>query len=96
MNKTGKPLPEIALDAFWDTDKTKLDFNRQKDFIISRMFEKAAFQDVLKVVYYYGLNETKKALKTNKYLSSDGMYLAHIILDIPLKDFATYATSQYD
>lgn len=96
MNNAGKQIPEIALDAFWDTDKTKLDFKRQKGFIISRMFEKAAFQDVLKVVYYYGLKETKKALKTNKYLSSDGMYLAHIVLDIPLKDFATYAAPQYD
>jgi hypothetical protein len=96
MNNAGKQLPEIAFDAFWDTDKKKLDFKKQKDFIISRMFEKATFQDVLKIVYYYGLNETKKTLKANKYLSPDGMYLAHIILDIPLKDFATYAAPQYD
>jgi hypothetical protein len=96
MNFLSKPIPDVGFYAFWDVDKSKLDFNHDKDFIVSRMFERGKFNDVLKIIYYYGIPETKSILKTNKYLSTEGVYFAHTLLDIPLEDFASYAVHQHD
>jgi len=82
--------------AFWDIDKSKLDFAKDKDFIISRMFDRGKFDDVLKTVSFYGLVDSKKSLLSNKYLSRQGMYLANALLNIPIEQFASYAAPQHD
>ena len=96
MNFLSKPIPDVGLYAFWDIDKTKLDFNQDKYFIVSRMFKRGKLNVVLKIIYYYGIPETKSILKTNKYLSLEGVYFAHTLLDIPFGDFASYALGQHD
>ena len=96
MNFLSKPIPDVGLYAFWDIDKTKLNFNQDKYFIVSRMFERGKLNVVLKIIYYYGTHETKSILKTNKYLSHEGVYFAHTLLDIPFEDFASYALGQHD
>ena len=63
MNFLSKPIPDVGLYAFWDIDKTKLDFNQDKYFIVSRMFERGKLNVVLKIIYYYGIHETKSILK---------------------------------
>lgn len=83
------PLPGYA---FWDINRENLDFSRDKGFIISRMFERGKFEDVLSVIAFYGKNETTQVLRNNKYLSRPALFLAHTLLSLPLQDFKAYGT----
>ena len=96
MNVLSKSKPEIGLYAFWDVDKTKLDFSRDKDFVLSRMLKRGTLDDVLKVISFYGLKEAKKVLTSNKYLSREAMYLAHLLLDTLIKHFSAHAAHQFE
>jgi len=86
------PLPGYA---FWDVKRENLDFSRDKGFIISRMFERGKFEDVLSVIAFYGKNETSQVLQNNKYLSRPGLFLAHTLLGLPLQDFKAYGTFKH-
>lgn len=81
--------------AFWDINRENLDFSRDKGFIISRLFERGKFDDVLSVIGFYGKTETTKVLQNNKYLSRPGLFLAHTLLGLPLQDFKAYGTLKH-
>lgn len=81
-------LPQYA---FWDVNRENLEFSRDKDFIISRMFERGKLDDVLSVIVIYGESEAGKVLQNNKYLNRQGLFLAHALLGLPLQDFKSYA-----
>jgi len=87
------PLPGYA---FWDIKRENLDISRDKTFIISRMFERGKFDDVLSVIVFYGKDETVKTLRDNKYLNRQGLFLAHALLGLPLQDFKAYGTLKHD
>jgi hypothetical protein len=87
------PLPGYA---FWDVKRETLDISRDKPFIISRMFERGKFDDVLSVIVFYGKDETANVLQNNKYLNRQGLFLAHALLGLPLQDFKAYATFKHD
>lgn len=89
----GLPLPKYA---FWDVSPEKLDISRNKEFIISRMFERGKLDDVLSTIVYYGKDEAVKVLKGNKYLNRPGLFLAHTLLGLPLQDFKAYATLKHN
>lgn len=86
------PLPGYA---FWDVKRESLDFSKDKGFIISRMFERGKFDDVLSVIVFYGKDETSKILLNNKYLNRQGLFLAHTLLGLPLQDFKAYGTFKH-
>lgn len=87
------PLPGYA---FWDVKREALDISRDKTFIISRMFERGKFDDVLSIIVFYGKDETANVLQNNKYLNRQGLFLAHALLGLPLQDFKAYATFKHD
>jgi hypothetical protein len=82
--------------AFWDVTPEKLDISRNKEFIISRMFERGKLDDVLSTIVYYGKDESVKVLRDNKYLNRPGLFLAHTLLGLPLQDFKAYATLKHN
>jgi hypothetical protein len=96
MGIARKSIPDLGLYVFWDIDKSKLDFVSDRDFIISRLFERGKLDDVLKVISYYGIPYTKKSLAANKYLSRQGIYLAKALLDIPIEHFSAYAALKHN
>lgn len=87
------PLPGYA---FWDVKRENLDLSRDKTFIVSRMFERGKFDDVLSIIVFYGKDETSKILQDNKYLNRQGVFLAHALLGLPLQDFKAYGTFKHD
>ena len=81
----------LPVYAFWDVDREKLDLERDKNFIIARMFERAKLDDIFTIVALYGREAASSILKRNKYLNRQGLYLAHAILGTPLQNFKAYA-----
>lgn len=95
MNTGSNDTLALPRYAFWDVNRENLDFSRDKGFIISRLFERGKFEDVLSVIGFYGRTETTKILQNNKYLSRSGLFLAHTLLGLPLQDFKAYSTLKH-
>ena len=93
--KAGDHISFLPGYAFWDVNRENLDFSRDKNFIISRLFERGKLDDVLSVIVMYGKDETGKVLQNNKYLSRQGLFLAHTLLGLPLQDFKAYASLKH-
>jgi hypothetical protein len=51
--------------AFWDVLPEKLDLLRDRQFIISRMFERGKLDDVFAVIVFYGVGEPGKRYRSN-------------------------------
>jgi hypothetical protein len=88
--------PLLPRYVFWDVKRESLDFSKDRSFIISRIFERGKMEDVLGIIHIYGKEEAGKVLRDNKYLSRQGLYLAHTLLGLPLQDFKSYAQLQHD
>lgn len=91
-NKDNLLLPGYA---FWDVKRENLDFTRDKQFIVSRMFERGNLDDVLSLLAFYGVKEAGNTLKANRYLNRQGLFLAHSLLGLPLQDFKSYGTPKH-
>ncbi len=77
--------------AFWDVKPEELDPSKDMAFIISRMFERGKYNDVLSVIVFYGKGKTAQTLQNNKNLNRQGLFLAYALLGCPLQDFKAYA-----
>jgi len=91
MDKRLANIPSIPKYAFWDTDVEKMDLQADKANIVSRIFDRGKFDDVLQFLFFYGKEECARILMDNAYLQKDAMYLAHTLLSIPLDEFKAYA-----
>lgn len=48
-----KPVPSIRSVVFWDIDPEKLDWNKNKDFIVSRVNQRGNKEEIENVRKYY-------------------------------------------
>ncbi|MGG2324663.1 DUF6922 domain-containing protein, partial [Salmonella enterica] len=55
MSVTVHTAAELGAYAFWDTDPYKLNLEKDKRFIISRIFERAKMDDILNTIVFYGI-----------------------------------------
>jgi hypothetical protein len=82
---------DFAPYAFWDTDASQLDLQTDMDIIVSRIFERAKLDDILNTIAYYGVDVCASIMTANRYISRQAMFLAHLLLSVPLKKFEAYA-----
>lgn len=92
MKNIAHSAQDLAPYAFWDTDASQLDLQNDKDTIVSRIFERAKLDDILNTIAYYGIDVCTSILIANAYISRQAMFLAHLLLSVPLKKFEAYAT----
>ena len=85
----------LSSKAFWDIDMSKLDYEKQADYIIRKVFDHGSWEDVLEVTAYYGKERTAMALKNASYLMEKTMVLASKIFTIPITDFKCYTSKQF-
>ena len=50
-----KPIPLIRDILFWDTNPSRLDWQRQKQFIINRVMERGNSEEKQKITEFYGI-----------------------------------------
>jgi len=96
MSLATKNTLRLPRYAFWDVAQENLDFSRDKRFIVSRMFERGNYDDVLSLIVIYGKDETGGIVKSNKYLNRQGLFLAHTLLGLPLQEFRAYGHLRSD
>lgn len=88
-------IMRLSNRAFWDVDMNKLDYEKQSDAIIVRVFERGSWEDILEVAAYYGNEKVKRALMNASYLMEKTMLFVSNLYKIPLSSFKCSTTKQY-
>lgn len=90
-----KDIIRLSNRAFWDVDMDRLDFEKQANYIIRKIFENGSWDDILEVTAFYGINKVKDVLTASAYLKENTLYFASLFLDVPQSEFACYTSTQY-
>jgi hypothetical protein len=88
--KNNKKRPEFSNGCFWDQDYTKLDPEKNKNYIISRVISRGGTQDELELFRYYGWEIIKKEVVKIRYLNEKILNYISKLLDIPPEKFRCF------
>jgi hypothetical protein len=89
-----KRSPEFSAWLFWDSDKDKLDYHRDKNKIIRRVFDLGLIEDVVEALWYYRKEELIEALTSAPYLPQNALLLARTLFELKLENFKCYTSKQ--
>lgn len=85
----------LSKQAFWDVDMDKLDFKKNADYIIAKVFDSGSLQDVMEIIVWYGDDKVVNALMNAPYLKEITMVFASKLFNIPISSFKCSTTKQY-
>jgi hypothetical protein len=75
---------------FWDVDYSNIDFEKNANWVIVRVFERGDVEDIRAVRRYYGEDKVKEALLNAKHLLSTRLHLAAAVIGEPIEKFRCY------
>jgi hypothetical protein len=87
--------PQFSPYLFWDSDPEKIDFERDKNKVIRRVFDMGSIEDVVEVLWFYQRGDIISALKTASYLPQNAIFLASALFKLKPEDFQCYTTKQF-
>ncbi len=93
--KSPKYIPEISPVVFWDIPIESIDYKKNSDFIICRVFNYGNFQEIADIIICYGKKYVKKLLLSTKNLDAFGLAAASGFLGIQEKQFECYELRQF-
>ncbi|MBI2271667.1 MAG: hypothetical protein HYU69_15090 [Bacteroidetes bacterium] len=83
-----KSTPNIRPETFWDTDFSKINFDKQYQSVITRVFNYGTMKDVIEVLKYYKADFVKDILvNTENNLHYNAIDLAKAIFQLKDSDF---------
>jgi len=85
-----KKLPEFSKRCFWEQDCNKLDFDKGKKYIITRVISYGSQDDYIELFKYYGWNTIKKEVVNIKYLNRKILNFLSILFEINKKKFRAF------
>lgn len=85
MSKTNKNI--LNKNLFWDVDFKKIDFKKNKEFIVARILLFGDVVDYKKIKTFYGLKQLKNIAKKIKYLDRKSLNFWSLIFQIPKNQF---------
>ena len=87
--------PDFNEYIFWDLADEKINFEKQKLFIIERVLVMGDESDERKLFDYYTIKDIKRAAKKSMFLNDMTIAYLSVILDIPEKKFKCYGKKRY-
>ena len=82
--------PLFSHQCFWDMDYTKLDFNKGKNYIISRVIQNGNYNDIKILFTYYGSNIIKDEVVKIRYLDDKTLNMMSLLFDIHKSKFRCF------
>lgn len=90
-----KEYPRFSHFLFWDSDPAKIDFERDKNKVIRRVFDRGRLDDLAEAMWYYPQSTIIQALLSADYLPENAIYLASAVYNLKKEDFKCYTSTQY-
>ena len=82
-----KYKPELSKKAFWDVAFRDLDYEKNAEYIISRVFDYGTLDDIGELLVCYGDKNVKNVLINTRYLDGFGREMANYIFKLKSMDF---------
>lgn len=87
-------IADFSEALFWDVDKTTLDTERHRRFIIERTLTHGTLSDWLLIKNYYGKAIIKEESKQVRYLDKQTLAFCAAYFHEPLQNFRCYILKQ--
>ena len=85
-------ISDFSPHLFWDTDKTKLDFEKHRKYIVKYVLMYGLINDWRLLLDLYGLKKIADAAVTIRDLDKKSASFISVLSDIPLTQFRCYNT----
>jgi hypothetical protein len=76
--------------CFWDRDRSKLNLEESKNYIITRVVDTGNIEDIKTLFDYYGWNTIKEEVVKIRYMNNKTFNWLSSLLEINPKDFRCY------
>ena len=94
MSQTVIKIENLSQHLFWDVDKSKLDFSKNKKLIIQRVLDYGLLSDWEKISDYYGINEIANTTKKIRDLDIRPASFISLLSKTSIESFLCYTTRQ--
>ncbi|MFP3043902.1 hypothetical protein LQZ19_18975 [Treponema primitia] len=92
MNK--KVKPQFSKVLFWDVNSEAIDYDKQIEFVLERVFLKGTEDDERAALEYYGFNKIKKTAMRLTYLDKATLAYLSAVLNVKQRKFKCYKNVQ--
>lgn len=87
-------VEDLSPALFWDVDKSDLDFEKHKSFVIQRTLEYGIFEDWIKVKSFYNKEQIKEVALNFRTLDPISLSFIASYLGINKTEFRCYKHAQ--
>lgn len=87
--------PQFSSYLFWDSNPDLIDFERDKNKVIRRVFDIGRLDDLGELMWLYPEETIVEALLTADYLPENALYLALALYNLKKENFKCYTSIQY-
>jgi len=87
-------ISQLSAHLFWDVDREKIDFNKNKKWLISRVLEYGLLNDWIIINKYYGIGEIAQITIQLKDLDKKSISFISVLSKIPKERFLCYNSKQ--
>jgi len=87
-------ITQLSPHLFWDVDREKVDFNKNKKWLVQRVLEYGLLEDWLLLYKYYGIDEIAQIAVQLKDIDNKTMSFISVLSKIPKEKFLCYTTRQ--
>ncbi len=92
MQIANKPI--LSKRVFWDIDFEKLDYEKDKQFIIDKVMNYGLWEDFTALMRFYGKNVVKEEVVKVAFFKKDVLNFLCFYLKLKPKDFECYNLRQ--
>ncbi len=92
--KSSTLISKLSAHLFWDLDKNKLDPEKNKTYIIERVFTRGNLSDLQEIIHYYGYNVLKEEIVKAGALDKKTLNWAAFYFNLKKTDFRCYSKIQ--
>ncbi len=85
---------ELSKTLFWDTDISKIDYEKNARHIIERVLQQGMLSDWFEIKNYYGLDRIKNEVLQIRYLDKVSLNFCSKYFHISKEQFKCYNTEQ--
>jgi hypothetical protein len=93
-NNSDINIMQLSPHLFWDVDREKFDFSKNKKWLIHRVLEYGLLKDWVLIYKYYGIEEIAQIVIQLKDLDKKSISFISVLSKIPKEKFLCYTTRQ--
>jgi hypothetical protein len=93
-NNSDINIIQLSPHLFWDVDRKKIDFSKNKKWLIHRVLEYGLLKDWVLIYKYYGIEEIAQIVIQLKDLDKKSISFISVLSKIPKEKFLCYTTRQ--